>query len=78
MSDRDHLRIVDRASRRVSSVLLGANAGGSGVDCSPDSTRCYVALSQAGEVVEVDIAAARVVRRFKTERGADGLAYVRQ
>jgi hypothetical protein len=78
VSDRDHLRIVDRASRRVSSVLLGANAGGSGVDCSPDSTRCYVALSQAGEVVEVDIAAARVLRRFKTERGADGLAYVRQ
>lgn len=76
VSDREHLRIVDRASRQVRSVLLGANSGGSGVACSPDSTRCYVALSQAGEIVEVDITAGKVLRRFASERGADGLAYV--
>ena len=76
VSDRDHLRIVDRASRQVRSVPLGHNAGGSGVACSPDSTRCYVALSQAGEIVEVDVSAARVVRRFAAQKGVDGAAYV--
>ncbi len=76
VSDRDHLRIVDRASRQVRSVALGQNAGGSGVACSPDSTRCYVALSQAGEVVEVDVSAARVVRRFAAGKGVDGVDYV--
>src|SRR5687768_10529336 len=58
-SDRDHLRIIDRASRQVRSVAVGQNSGGSGVACSPDSARCYVALSQAGEIVEVDVSAAR-------------------
>jgi DNA-binding beta-propeller fold protein YncE len=76
VSDRDHLRIVDRATRQMRSVLLGQNAGGSGVACSPDSTRCYVALSQAGEVVEVDVGAARLLRRFRAQRGVDGVAYV--
>jgi DNA-binding beta-propeller fold protein YncE len=75
-SDRDHLRIVDRARRQVRSVALGQNAGGSGVACSPDSTTCYVALSQAGEIVEVDVGAARVLRRFAAQRGVDGVAYV--
>ena len=75
-SDRDDLRIIDRASRRVRSVALGQNAGGSGVACSPDSTRCYVALSEAAEIVEVDVGAARVLRRFAAQKGADGLAYV--
>jgi DNA-binding beta-propeller fold protein YncE len=78
VSDRDHLRIVDRASRQVRSAALGQNAGGSGVACSPDSTRCYVALSQAGEIVEVDVSAARVVRRFAAQKGVDGVAYVAQ
>ena len=76
VSDRDQLRIIDRASRQVSSVALGQNAGGSGVACAPDSTRCYVALSQAGEIVEVDVRAARVLRRFAAQPGADGIAYV--
>ena len=76
VSDRDHLRIVDRASRQLRSVLLGQNAGGSGVACSPDSTRCYVALSQAGEIGEVDVGAARVLRRFPAQRGVDGVDYV--
>ena len=76
VSDRDHLRIVDRASRQVRSVVLGQNAGGSGVACSPDSTRCYVALSQAGEVVEVDVSTASVGRRFAAQQGVDGGAYV--
>ena len=77
VSDRDHLRIVDQSSRQVRSVALGNNAAGSGVACAPDSTRCYVALSQAGEIVEVDVAAGRVLRRFPAERGVDGVAYVR-
>ena len=77
VSDRDNVRIIDRATRQVRSVSLGQNAGGSGVACSPDSTRCYVALSQAGEIVEVDIAAGRILRRFAAEKGADGAAYVR-
>jgi DNA-binding beta-propeller fold protein YncE len=75
-SDRDHVRIIDRASRQVRSVALGQNAGGSGVACAPDSARCYVALSGAGEIVEVDVGAARVLRRFAAQKGADGLAYV--
>jgi DNA-binding beta-propeller fold protein YncE len=75
-SDRDDLRIIDRASRQVRSVALGRNAGGSGVACAPDSTRCYVALSEAGEIVEVDVSAGRVLRRFAAQKGADGLAYV--
>lgn len=75
-SDRDELRIIDRASRQVRSVALGRNAGGSGVACAPDSTRCYVALSEAGEVVEVDVRAAQVLRRFAAQKGADGIAYV--
>lgn len=75
-SDRNHLRIIDRATRQVRSVALGPNAGGSGVVCSPDSTRCYVALSQAGEVVEVDVGGARVIRRFAAQKGVDGIAYV--
>ncbi len=75
-SDRNHLRIIDRATRRVRSVAVGSNAGGSGVACAPDSMRCYVALSQAGEIVEVDVGAARVLRRFAAQRGVDGVAYV--
>jgi DNA-binding beta-propeller fold protein YncE len=76
VTDRDHLRVVDRATRQVRSVALGRNGGGSGVACSPDSRRCYVALSQAGEIVEVDVSAARVVRRFAAQKGVDGVAYV--
>ena len=77
VSDRDHLRVVDRATRRlIHSVGLGENAGGSGVACAPDSIRCYVALSQAGEIVEVDVNAGRVLRRFAAERGVDGVGYV--
>jgi DNA-binding beta-propeller fold protein YncE len=76
VSDRNDLRIVERASRQVRSVSVGQNGGGSGVACSPDSTLCYVALSQAGEIVEVDIVAGRVVRRFAAQRGVDGIAYV--
>jgi YVTN family beta-propeller protein len=76
VSDHDHLRIIDRASRGVRSVTLGQDAGGSGVACAPDSTRCYVALSGAGEIVEVDVIAARALRRFPAQKGADGLAYV--
>ena len=76
-SDRDHLRIIERSTREVRSVDTGANGGGSGVDCSPDSTRCYVALIEAGEIVEVDIIAGIVTRRFIAQRGVDGLAYVR-
>jgi YVTN family beta-propeller protein len=75
-SDRNHLRIIDRASRQVRSVATGENGGGSGVACAPDSARCYVALSGAGEIVEVDIVAGRVLRRFAAQKGADGLAYV--
>jgi hypothetical protein len=55
---------------------LARNAGGSGVACAPDSTLCYVALSEAAEIVEVDVVAARILRRFATQKGADGLAYV--
>ena len=77
VSDRDELRIVDRATRQVRTVALGRDAGGSGVACSPDSTRCYVALSQAGEIVEVDVNAARVLRRFAAARGVDGVGYVK-
>lgn len=76
VSDHDRLHIVDRASRQVRFVALGGNAGGSGVACAPDSKLCYVALSGAGEVVEVDVASAKVVRRFTAQKGADGLAYV--
>lgn len=76
VSDRNHLRIVDRRTRQVRSVELGQNSGASGVACSPDSTRCYVALSQTGEVVEVDVPGATVKRRFAAQRGVDGLAYV--
>lgn len=75
-TDRDHLRIIDRATRQVRSVPLGQNAGASGVACSPDTLRCYVALAQAGEVVEVDLGAAAVVRRIAAQRGVDGVAYV--
>ncbi len=76
VSDHHHLRVVDRATRQVRSVDIGRNAGGSGVECTPDSARCYVALSEAGEVVEVDLASARVLRRFAARKGVDGLAYV--
>ena len=75
-SDHNHLRLIDRATRQVRSVELGNNSGGSGVTCSPDSTRCYVAQSQAGEIVEVDVAGARILRRFSARPGVDGLAYV--
>lgn len=76
VSDRDHLRIVDRATRQVRLVALGADAGASGVACAPDATRCYVALSRGGQIVEVDLGAARVTRRFAARRGLDGVAYV--
>ena len=77
VTDRDHLRIIDRATRQViASVFLGENAGGSGVSCSTDGTRCYAALSQAGEIVEIDVSQHKVLRRFPAERGADGIAYV--
>ena len=78
-SDRDHLRIVDRDARRIAaSVQLGTDASASGVTCAPDAPRCYVALLGSGEVVEVDVADARVLRRFPVEPGADGIAYVRR
>lgn len=76
VSDRDQVHLIDRASREVRSVFAGTDGGGSGVACSPDSTRCYVSLSQAGQIVEVDIGAARVLRRFAAQRGVDGIAYV--
>lgn len=77
VTDRDHLRIIDRVKRQViASVFLGENAGGSGVSCSPDAARCYVATSQLGEVVEIDVNEYKVVRRFPAERGTDGIAYV--
>ena len=76
VSDRDRVHIVDRASRQVRSVDVGRNSGGSGVACSPDSARCYVALSEAGEIVEVDLGTARVIRRFTAQKGVDGVAYV--
>ena len=77
VTDRDHLRVFDRAKRQlIASVFLGENAGGSGVSCSPDAARCYVATSQSGEIVEIDINALKVLRRFPNERGADGIAYL--
>lgn len=77
VSDRQHLRIIDRAKRQViGSVALGENAGGSGVSCSPDAARCYVATSQSGEIVEVDVNAFKVLRRFPAESRADGIIYV--
>ena len=75
-SDRDHLRIVTRATRTVRSVSLGRDAGGSGVACAPESGRCWVALSQAGEIVEVDVDTGRVMRRVAAAPGVDGVAYV--
>ena len=76
VSDRNQLHIVDRGTRQVRSVVLGRNAAGNGVACSPDSARCWVALSRVGEVVEVDVGAAQVVRRFAAQPGVDGVAYV--
>ena len=76
VTDGNFLRIVERSTRQLRSVALGQGAGGSGVACAPDSRRCYVALSQAGEVVEVDVTASRVLRRFAAQRGVDGIAYV--
>ena len=77
VTDRDHLRIIDRAKRQlIASVFLGDNAGGSGVSCSTDATRCYVATSQGGEIIEIDASDFKVLRRFPAERGADGIAYV--
>jgi serine/threonine-protein kinase len=77
VTDRNHLRIIDRAKREViASVSLGDNAGGSGVSCSTDGSRCYVATSVSGEVIEIDVNALKVSRRFPAERGADGIAFV--
>ena len=76
VTDGSVLRLIERASRRERTLALGQRAGGSGVACAPDSRRCYVTLSRAGEVLEVDVAAARVLRRFAARRGVDGVAYV--
>jgi YD repeat-containing protein len=77
VTDQNHLRIVDRANRRLlASVPLGDNAGGSGVSCTPDSTRCWVGLSSTGEIVEVDVVNFRIVRRIANSRGVDGIIYV--
>lgn len=76
VSDRDDVHIIDRTTRQARSVAVGQDVGGSGVACSPDSTRCYIPLSQSGEIVEVELAVARVLRRFRAERGVDGIAYV--
>ena len=76
VSDEDHLRVLDRGTRQTRSIVLGRNVGANGVVCSPDSARCWVALSRAGEVVEVDVGAGQVVRRFAVQQGVDGLAYV--
>lgn len=77
VTDRDHLRIIDRARREViASVFLGDNAGGSGLSCSPEGSRCYVAASRSGEVLEVDVNAFKVLRKFPAEPGADGITVV--
>jgi DNA-binding beta-propeller fold protein YncE len=77
VTDRDHLRIIDRAKRQViGSVFLGDNAGGSGVTCTPDAARCYVAINRPGEIVEVDVNEFKVLRRFPNAPGADGIIYV--
>jgi DNA-binding beta-propeller fold protein YncE len=76
VSDRNDVRVIERATRDVRSIALGHDAFGSGVACAPDSRTCYVALSQAGEIVEVDVVAARVLRRFPAQKGVDGVAYV--
>ena len=76
VSDHDAVRVVDRASRQLRSIALGANAFGSGVACADDSTRCWVALSNVGEIVEVDVVAGTVLRRFAAQQGVDGVAWV--
>ena len=76
VSDSDNLRVIERSTRAMRSIALGPDAYGSGVACAPDSRTCYVATSRAREIVEVDIVAARVLRRFPAQQGVDGVAYV--
>ena len=76
-SEGDVLRVFDTGSRQeIGRVQLGAEAGASGVTFNRDGSRCYVALSIAGAVAEIDVSRLTVLRRFDVGDGADGIAFV--
>jgi DNA-binding beta-propeller fold protein YncE len=79
ITDGDDLRVFDAVARKeIGRVHLRSDAFASGVVFAPDSRRCYVALSRAGALVEVDVDALAVQRRIEVGQGADGLAFVRR
>jgi DNA-binding beta-propeller fold protein YncE len=66
-------------STRAVTTMLGAQFAGSalpiGVLASPDGRRAYVAASAMGEVLELDMQAWTITRRFTTGREPDGLGF---
>ena len=75
-----HVLLVFDATdqREVGRVGLGDDAAPSGVACDPGLPTCYVATIGSGELLEVDAAALRVVRRIPVGSGADGVVLVKR
>lgn len=78
--ERDEVRIVDVQTRTVRTTLSVAQDGGptqpQGIAMSPKGDKAWVSLGRAGQVVEIDLRAGKVARRFATGAGPDGIAFV--
>ena len=55
---------------------LGEEIAPSGVTCDPVESRCYVSASHSGELIEIEVAALKVVRRLYVGPGADGVVLI--
>jgi DNA-binding beta-propeller fold protein YncE len=69
--------IFDAANpREIGRIALGDGASPSGVACDRASPKCYVATIGNGELLEIDVAASRIIRRIEVGSGADGVVLV--
>lgn len=69
------VRIFDAVSRQeLAAVAMGAGSQPVGSVVSPDGRRAYVTLQGTNEAAEVDLETFRVLRRFATGAGPDGIA----
>ena len=76
ITDGADLRVFDARSRQeLARVHLGDGANASGVAFRATAALCYVALSGAGVVAEVDLDGFAVTRTFAVGAGADGIAF---
>jgi len=70
--------VFDAANPRETGRINVPAGAPSGVACDAVSPMCYVATIGSGELIEIDTAALRVVRRIAVGSGADGVVFVKR